>query len=90
MNGIVASQIIAATAHSLTCRFGMNFGLQRVIGFNFGMRLFGTISFTFWMVGSNGLGGFTGLTWSRFRWLSVPGKALYRSRRSSAFLPLAA
>jgi len=30
-----------------------------VSGFNFGIILFGTISFTFWMVGANGLIVFT-------------------------------
>ena len=42
------------------------------------MTFAGTVSFTVWMVGANGLGGFTELTCSRFRWPSVPGKALLR------------
>ena len=35
------------------------------------MNYCGTTSFTFWRVGANGLGGFTGFPWSRFRWPSV-------------------
>ena len=38
-----------------------------VVGFNFGIGLLGTISFTFWTVGANGLDGFTFFGWSRFR-----------------------
>jgi hypothetical protein len=49
-----------------------------VSGFNFGIILFGTISFTFWMVGANGLIAFTGLGWNRFRWASVNGVVLMR------------
>jgi len=33
--------------------------VRDVIGFNFGMSLLGTISFTFCTAGANGLGGFT-------------------------------
>ena len=33
-------------------------GVRGVVGFNFGIILFGTISFTFWTVGANGFGGF--------------------------------
>jgi hypothetical protein len=36
-----------------------------VIGFNFGIGLLGTISFTARTVGPNGLGGFTGLVCGR-------------------------
>jgi len=48
-------------------------GFNGVIGFDFGISLFGTISFTACTVGLNNLGGFTFFGWSRFRWASVLG-----------------
>jgi hypothetical protein len=53
---------------------------RNMSGFNFGIIVFGTISFTFWTVGANGLIAFTGLGWNRFRWASVNGVVLMRGR----------
>jgi hypothetical protein len=51
-------------------------GFKGVIGFDFGISLFGTISFTACTVGGNSFGGFTFFGWGRFRWASVFGVVL--------------
>jgi hypothetical protein len=55
-----------------------------VSGFNFGIILFGTISFTFGTVGAKGLIFFTGFGWNRFRWALVNGVVLTRTTATSS------
>lgn len=62
------------------------------MGFDFGINLFGTISFTALTVGANGLGFFGGLGCSFFRCVSVVGKVFIRiipfaGRRSGSNSP---
>jgi len=60
----------------LASLFGFHF--IGIVGFSFGMSLFGTISFTFWTVGAKGLIFLGCFGWKRFRWASVNGVVLIR------------